>query len=93
MKVTNNTSAKISVAVSRWGADGNTDYYSIECGKDDTWARSDERGFIMSIRAKTSTHSYFVKYNSDIYVSNNLTDIKVVDKVGGLSETLNPLFS
>jgi hypothetical protein len=91
MKVTNNTSGKISVAVSRWGTDGSTDYFNIECGKYDTWDRSDERGFIMSLRANTSTHSYFIKYNSDIYVSNNLSNIIVEDKVGGSSEILKPL--
>ena len=74
------SNTNIEVAVNRWGKDGNTDFFNIETEKTETWDRSDERGFVMSLKIDSTQKSYFVLHNSVIVVTRNKGLLTVKDK-------------
>lgn len=69
--VKNNTEQEIKVAISHWGSDGNTDFFSVKPADSESWGRSDERGFLVVVKKTCSGSSltYFVQYDYDIVVS------------------------
>jgi hypothetical protein len=61
ISVTNSSgSGSIDVAINRWGADGSTDFFTINAGKTETWDRTDKRGFVMSLQNRGHRCPYFV---------------------------------
>jgi len=52
IKVTNNSSDSIKVAINQWGEGGNTDFFSIESNESDSWDRSSNLGFVMAIQRR-----------------------------------------
>lgn len=78
----NATSSRIRVSVNRWGTDGDTDYYTIEAGKNETWDRIDPRGFVMTIDQHGSVTPYYVMSDSNITV--------YADRVTDNNKTLKP---
>lgn len=68
ISVKNLSSSKIEVAVNRWGGGGSTSYFSVDPGDDESWSRSDERGFIMAIKRGTQETPYYVSPNSSVAV-------------------------
>ncbi|MEM9271680.1 MAG: hypothetical protein AAGA80_01775 [Cyanobacteria bacterium P01_F01_bin.143] len=84
MKLYNETTKHIQVAVNRWGDKGNTGYCRVSPGKTETWSRSDTRGFIMSIeRAGETAKPYFVTCESEVKVYK--------DKITESASTIQPL--
>ena len=68
IKVTNNASQQIKVAINKWGDEGSTTYYSKSQGESGTWDRSDDRGFVMMVKKGGSTEPYYVQHDSNIIV-------------------------
>ncbi len=68
MQVLNNFSQTISVAINHWGSDGDTSFFAITPGKAESWDRSDDRGFVMSVKVNGSQLPYFVQANDKIVV-------------------------
>lgn len=72
MKVQNNTSGVIKVAVNKWGDSGSTTYYTKEKNSSGSWSRSDSRGFVMMIeRPNQQARPYYVLAKSYVEVWNN----------------------
>ncbi|AZD07608.1 MULTISPECIES: hypothetical protein [Pseudomonas] len=69
--VTNNSSNPIEVAINHWGSDGDTSFFSVGNGKQETWDRSDSRGFVLSLKKNGAQHPYYVQASSKIEVDNN----------------------
>ncbi|AZC36573.1 MULTISPECIES: hypothetical protein [Pseudomonas] len=69
--VKNNSSNTIEVAVNHWGSDGDTSFFSIANGKQESWDRSDSRGFVLSLKKNGAQHPYYVQASSRIEVDNN----------------------
>ncbi|MBD9609538.1 MULTISPECIES: hypothetical protein [Pseudomonas] len=83
--ITNGASRTVQIAVSVWGRDGSDDYYALEPGKGDTWGRNDPRGYLMAIKGQTQAGVYYVAFDSQIVIEDNL----VKDR----GRTINPLAS
>ncbi|WP_030131237.1 hypothetical protein [Pseudomonas sp. QTF5] len=69
--VTNNSSHTIEVAINQWGDDGDTSFFSIANGKNESWDRSDDRGFVLSLQKNGAQYPYYVQASSNIKVDNN----------------------
>lgn len=76
MKVTNSSTREIEVSINHWGDSGNTGYFTIAQGDDESWDRSDDRGFVMVVKKGGSQLPYYIYYDSVIIVQ----DDKVTDK-------------
>ena len=50
IKVINETLQTIKVAINSWGESGNTSTFSISPNGDESWNRSDKRGFVMHVQ-------------------------------------------
>lgn len=70
IQVTNDLNKKISVAINQWGNDGSTKPYDIVSNATETWDRTDQRGFIMTLETDDEKDIYFVTCNSKITASN-----------------------
>jgi hypothetical protein len=70
--VTNNSSHTIEVAINQWGDDGDTRFFSIANGKNESWDRSDGRGFVLSLQKNGAQNPYYVQAGSNIKVDNNV---------------------
>jgi hypothetical protein len=68
IKVTNNSSDIIKVAINQWGEEGSTDFFSIESNESDSWDRSSNLGYVMAIQRRGSQATYYVLSDSEITV-------------------------
>lgn len=68
ISVKNSARTEVEVAINKWGDDGKTGFFSIEPEKSETWSRSDDRGFVMSLQISGTQRPYFVQHNSSIVV-------------------------
>lgn len=83
MKVTNTSNNTIQVAINQWGNSGDTRYFGINQNSTETWDRTDERGFVMSLKRSGSQLPYYVQSSSNITVSD--------DTIKDGEKTLKPL--
>lgn len=66
--VTNKSPSKIEVSINKWGDEGKTNFFSIDKGKVESWDRSDERGFVLSLKRNGAQNPYYVQATSQIEV-------------------------
>lgn len=89
IKVNNKSNMKIDVAISHWGSDGDTNFFTINSNESANWSRGDSMGFIMVItehNANRKDGSYwYVQANKEIYV-NSLNEV-----TGALQGLKNPI--
>lgn len=71
IKVTNNCSYEIQVAINQWGNNGDTGVFPIIPGNSESWDRTDERGFIMIVEKVGAKSPYYVNKGSEILVAND----------------------
>ncbi len=71
IKVGNNNVADLKVSINKWDDGGDTTYFTIISGKQETWNRTDDRGFVMSVKKNDNVKAYYVLSGRDIVVSNN----------------------
>ena len=50
IRVVNSTLKTIKVAINSWGESGNTSTFSISPNNNESWKRSDKRGFVMHVQ-------------------------------------------
>lgn len=81
--VRNNTEQRIEVSINHWGDSGNTDRVKIEASGEETWKRSDRRGFVMSVYQNGGSSPYYVFAESSVIVSDT--------QVSRDGEVLSPL--
>ncbi|MBI6549931.1 hypothetical protein [Xenorhabdus lircayensis] len=76
MIVTNNTIYIISVSVNRWSTESGAGdgWFDIQPGDNESWSRSDSRGYIVSIASEGETISYFALSDSSIAVYQNFVE-------------------
>jgi len=82
IKVTNQNSSSIKVAISKWGREGNTSYFTIQKGKNETWSRSDSKGFIMRLNdAGNLDGPYYVDATATVVVNtSNVSGATYIDR-------------
>jgi hypothetical protein len=68
IKVTNNSSDVIKVAINKWDEDCSTDFFSIESNESDSWGRSNNLGYVMALQKRASQATYYVLSDSEITV-------------------------
>ncbi|UVM52984.1 MULTISPECIES: hypothetical protein [unclassified Pseudomonas] len=85
ISITNGASRTVQVAVSVWAGGGSDNYYPLEPGSGDTWGRNDPRGYLMAIKGHAQSGIYYVAFDSQIVIEDNL----VKDR----GQTLKPLAS
>lgn len=66
INITNQSQLPIEVAINRYGKEGDTDYFTIAAFGDNSWNRSDSRGYIMSVKNGGAETPYFVRFDSGI---------------------------
>jgi|GEM_PF-3848643 len=54
------------MAINKWGSTGSTKFYTLKPSCKETWARTDWRGFVLSVRFRGSVSPYFVLPSSTI---------------------------
>ncbi|MCC8367945.1 hypothetical protein J8V57_17015 [Xenorhabdus sp. PB61.4] len=87
MKVTNRSSNTVSVSINAWGDGGSTDWFKLDPGGNDSWDRSDYRGFVMAvITPNNGEQPYFIYADSSIYIY----DDYVEDYVSNTTKTIYP---
>lgn len=70
--VKNETANEISVAINKWGSNGDTDYFKIKSQNSETWDRSDDRGFVMYLsHSGTLDGPYYVRAGSTVRFMGN----------------------
>ncbi|MGE8352786.1 MAG: hypothetical protein ACN6P5_19850 [Pseudomonas protegens] len=84
--VTNGASGTVNVSISTWkkeDKDGSDDYFQINQGSNESWKRSDSRGYLMAVKINAKINEYYISANSKIVVEDNL--------VKDQGQTLTPL--
>ena len=67
IRVINETLKTIKVAINSWGESGNTSTFSISPNGDESWSRSDKRGFVMHVQNLDDKNgAWYVGHNSVI---------------------------
>nr|AMN88678.1 IPD072Dc [Pseudomonas ficuserectae] len=69
--VTNKSSKKIEASINKWGSDGDTKFFGIDSGKQESWDRSDDRGFVLSLKRNGTQAPYYVQATSKIEIENS----------------------
>ena len=85
LSVHNDTERKIDVAINHWGNDGETRFFPVLPNGDETWDRSDPRGFVMVIKRLGAVLQYFVAAGDKFVVTDDgvlRNDIVVKPLVG-----------
>ena len=70
IKVKNESTNSIEVAINKWGNDGDTNYFAIHTSNSESWDRADPRGFILSLKMNAKVKPYIVLFDSNIVVNN-----------------------
>ncbi|CAE6875820.1 hypothetical protein R75465_08600 [Paraburkholderia aspalathi] len=91
--VTNYCQGEIGVAINEWGS-GDTDYFGIKHGGNESWDRSDGRGFVMRVKTYGmygGDRPFFIYANDSIDVSDgsNGPIVKAFDTNTNTWRTLN----
>lgn len=71
IKVTNNSNETYQVAINQWGTGGDTSYFALTPGKNDSWDRTDFRGFVMSLQVRGKSTAYIVFPEDNISITEN----------------------
>lgn len=62
IQVINEELKTIEVSLNHWGKGGETSYFPIAPNKDESWGRSDSRGFVMYIKGSSEGNGpWYVK--------------------------------
>jgi hypothetical protein len=69
INVTNLTDKDIYVSINQWGNDCDTTRNKITKSDTEHWERSDQRGFVMTVKIENSELPYFVRANSGVIVA------------------------
>ncbi len=71
LTVINNNNTTIQVAINQWESDRKTRYFIIPKGQSETWDRSDEKGYVMSVKIGESANEtqYYVKTGNINYTT------------------------
>lgn len=67
--VTNSSTFTVSVAINQWGNDGDTSYFELDANSaTESWDRTDERGFVMSVIFNGTAQPYCVNAGDNITI-------------------------
>ncbi len=74
--VSNASTVEIRVAINQWGSDGSTDFYTIGISDNESWNRSDPKGFLMVVRQSGHANTtYFVKADDQITIREGTAEL------------------
>lgn len=65
----NNTAGSVQVSVNKWGSGGSTSFFKVKPKEDESWDRTDKRGFVLYLDESSHNGSYYVLAGADVILT------------------------